>query len=51
MLKSPFDKHGYTSDEADVVAINDDHHASLKIFRRLTSNDLSPEAQLNNTRS
>lgn len=48
MLKSPFTNHAFNSDEADVVAINDDRHASLNRFRRLTSNDgLSPEEQLN----
>ena len=47
MLKSQFTNHAFNSDEADVVAINDDRHASLNPFRRLTSNDLSPEEQLN----
>lgn len=37
MLKNPFTNHAYTSDEADVVAINDNRHASLNRFRRLTS--------------
>lgn len=37
MLKNPFSATGaYTSDEADVVAINDNRHASLNRFRRLT---------------
>ena len=47
MLKSPFTNNAFNSDEADVVAINDDRHASLNRFRRLTSNDMSPEEQLN----
>lgn len=36
-----FGNHGYQSDEADVVALNDDRQASLSRFRRLTSVDLS----------
>lgn len=37
MLKNPFTNQAYTSDEADVVAINDNRHASLNRFRRITS--------------
>ncbi|KAH7645562.1 LOW QUALITY PROTEIN: ABC transporter G family member 20 [Dermatophagoides farinae] len=37
MIKNPFTNHSYVSDEADVVAINDNRHASLNRFRRLTS--------------
>ena len=37
MLKNPFTNQAYTSDEADVVAINDNRHAALNRFRRLTS--------------
>lgn len=36
MLKSPFNNHAYSSDEADVVAINDDRTAALNRFRGLT---------------
>lgn len=36
-----FGNHGYQSDEADVVALNDDRQASLSKFRRLTSVDLT----------
>jgi ABC-type multidrug transport system ATPase subunit/ABC-type multidrug transport system permease subunit len=47
MFKMSFnDNTCYTNDEADVVAINDDRHASLNRFRRLTSNDMIPEGQL-----
>lgn len=37
MLKNPFSNSSYISDEADVVAINDNRAASLNRFRRLTS--------------
>ena len=37
MLKNPFTNQAYTSDEADVVAINDNRHASLNRFRKITS--------------
>lgn len=37
MIKNPFTTTSYISDEADVVAINDNRHASLNRFRRLTS--------------
>lgn len=52
MLKlgfTSFGNDGFTSDEADVVAINDDRHASLARFRRLTSLDLSENNNLDPT--
>lgn len=44
MLKNPFTNHAYTPDEADVVAINDNRHASLNRFRKLTSGNENPES-------
>jgi hypothetical protein len=40
-----FGDSGYNAEEADVVAINDDRHASLARFRRLTSIDLTASKQ------
>lgn len=46
MLKNPFTNQAYTSDEADVVAINDNRHASLNRFRRITSLNEREEASV-----
>ena len=46
MLKNPFSNQAYTSDEADVVAINDNRHASLNRFRKITAlNDKEESVQ------
>lgn len=44
MLKNPFSNQAYTTDEADVVAINDNRHAALNRFRRLTTQNDKEES-------